>query len=247
MKNRFYLTCTLILTLCVIGCLGGKSEKAVEAALPPPEETTTPAVLAELHLATPKLAYAPDEAIPVEMTIRLGKFDLLVPYVTVEGRGAFTKLVVKDAEGGVVKPKYPIAMANKPKTLFSKNKAVQCIQGVDLKARMEKKAVLEDLKVHYKLAPGDYTLQVLMNLRVYRESLVDQPLQIVEVQRDIARIQANRKLPADAKQEAIDNLKRDIEMMESKREGTSGEIYLPIKASRGAAEIESNVLSLKIQ
>jgi hypothetical protein len=246
MKNQFYLTATLILTLCVIGCLGGISEKAVETN-PPPEETDTPAGLAELHLTSPKSAYAPDEAIPVEMTIRLGKFDLLVPYVTVEGRGAFTKLVVKDAKGEVVKPKYPISMASKLKTLFSKNKAVQCIQGVALKARMEKKAVLEDLKVHYKLVPGDYTLQVLMNLRVYRESLVDQPMQIVEIQRDIARIQANRKLPADAKQEAIDNLKKDIEMIESKREGTSEKIYLPIKASRGAADIESNVFALTIQ
>lgn len=246
MKNQFYLTCTLILTLGVIGCLSGISEKAVETT-PQPEETDTPAGLAELQLTSPKSAYTPDEMIPVEMTIRLGKFDLLVPYVTVEGKGAFTKLVVKDAKGEVVKPRYPIAMASKPKRLFSKNKEVQCIQGVELKARTEKKAVLEDLQMHYKLAPGDYTLQVLMNLRVYRESLVDQPMQIIEIQSDIARIQANRKLPADAKQEAIENLKKDIEMIESKRPKTSDQIYLPLRSARGAADIESNVLALKIQ
>ena len=42
------------------------------------------------------------------MTIQVGKFDLLVPYATVTGRGAFAKLVVKDNLGQVIPPKPPI-------------------------------------------------------------------------------------------------------------------------------------------
>ena len=58
MKNQFYLTCTLILMLCVIGCLSGISEKAVETP-PQPEATDTPAALAELQLTSPNQRMPP--------------------------------------------------------------------------------------------------------------------------------------------------------------------------------------------
>ncbi len=251
MKNQFHFSLLLVflfgLSLWEVGCLSGKSEKAVEAPTPQTEETSNPPSVAELDLSLAKSTYANNEPIPIEMTIGVGKFDLLVPYVTVEGKGAFTKLTVKNATGELIKPRYPITMASHPKMLIRKGKETRCIPGADLKALMKKKVVLEDLQAHYKLGPGNYTLQVLMNLKVYRESLPDQSLQILELEREIGRIQKNAKIPTGEKQEVVGILRKEIEFIRSNEKEASDKIYLPLDSLRGSADIESDVVTLTIQ
>jgi hypothetical protein len=248
MKIPFYLNRLLIgfliLSLFGAGCLSKKSEQSVVAEAT--AETDEPATVAEIELSSAKSTYQKDEAIPLELTFRTGKFDLFVPSVVVTKQGAFTRLVVKDAKGRIVKPKYPISMASHPKILLRKGREVRSIPGIELKAQSEKKAVLEDLTKYYKLGAGDYTLHVPMTLKVYRESLADQSPQILELERDIARLQANAKLPADAKQEAIGFLREDIEAIREKQPETSDQVYLPLDTLRGSADLESNVISLTI-
>jgi len=250
MTNRFYpnslFIFLIIWSLSAIGCLSGKSEKAVKMTTAQTEPAAPP-TLADLHLSLAKPAYAVNEAIPVALTIQVGKFDLLVPYATVEGKGAFTKLVVKNAKGLVVPPKYPITFADKPKILIREGAEVRCIQGADLKAGTEKKSLLDDLQTHYKLEPGTCTLQVMMELKVYRESLGDQSQEVLELEREVVAIQKDTKLPADAKQEAIANLRKDIEFIKSNAKEESNGIYLPVDSLRGSKELASNVVTLKIQ
>jgi hypothetical protein len=90
-------------------------------------------------------------------------------------------------------------------------------------------------------------LQALMELKVYRESLADQSPQILELEREIASVQSNTKLPADAKQEAIARLKEEMEFIQSSVEEKSTDIYLPLNSFRGSAELQSNVVQLTIQ
>ena len=123
--------------------------------------------------------------------------------------------------------------------------AVDCVQGADLKSGKKTVAALEDLRTHYQLVPGDYTLQVFMNLEVYREVLKDQSAQIVEMQKSIAEIQGGRH-SAEAKQEAIGRLREDIAVIQREQEGTLTRIYLPLDSYRGATDLESNVARLTV-
>ena len=105
MTHRVFI-CFCILSLCIIGCLPGTLEKAMEVEAPPMAPAKSPTI-AELHLSLAKGAYPADEPIPLRMTVRAGKFDLLVPAVSVAGEGAFGGLIVTDAAGNTIKPNSP--------------------------------------------------------------------------------------------------------------------------------------------
>ncbi|MCZ6676490.1 MAG: hypothetical protein O7E52_04490 [Candidatus Poribacteria bacterium] len=244
MTNRA-LNLLIICCLYTIGCLGGTSEKT--AAVDAMPAATAPAGIADLHLSLSKPIYSPDEPIPLEMKIHVGKFDLLVPYSAVESRGAFLKLAVKDALGRVVTPKHPITFPGQTKTLIRKGKAVRCVQGTELKASTVKNAVLENLRTYYELKPGDYTLQVLMGLKVYHKSLVDQSPEIIDIEREIALVQSDKNRPPDAKQEMIGLLRKEIERARIKEGDKLNQIFLPLDSYRGLAELKSNIIALTIQ
>ena len=78
-------------------------------------ETETPQALAVLQISTPKTNYAANEAIPLNLNIQNGKFDLLVPFVSVATRGAFSQITVTDANGQTVEPKLLITQENPQK------------------------------------------------------------------------------------------------------------------------------------
>ena len=243
MTHRVFI-CFCILSLGIVGCLPGTLEKAVEVKVTPTAPAKPPAI-AELHLSLAKGAYPADGPIPLRMTVRAGKFDLLMPAVSVEGEGAFGGLIITDAAGKAITPKSAISAKGHIKNLLHDGKAVDCIHGVDLKSGADTVAALEDLRAHYNLAPGDYTLQVFMNLQVYRESLQDQSPQVVEMEKDILAIQRSRH-SGEAKQEAISRLREDIAAIQREQEEVYDKIYLPLDSLRGSADLESNVVSLKI-
>ena len=97
MTHRVFI-CFCILSLGIVGCLPGTLEKAVEVEVTPTAPAKPPAI-AELHLSLAKGAYPADGPIPLRMTVRAGKFDLLMPAVSVEGEGAFGGLIITDAAG----------------------------------------------------------------------------------------------------------------------------------------------------
>jgi hypothetical protein len=230
----------IICSLYAMGCLNKTSEQT--AATPP-----KPATLADLHLSLAKPVYRPDEPIPLNMKIKTGKFDLLVPYATVEGTGAFTELVIKNALSKIVEPTHPITSPSKIKVLPQGSRGIRCVQGIDLKAGIVKKAALEDLRTYYNLEPGDYTLQVLMEMKIYREIFVSKPQQIIDLERERASVQSNTQMSPDAKRQAITYIQSEIEYFERKQEEKSKEIYLPLNALRGSKELASNTVVLTIQ
>ena len=235
-----------ILSLCSHGCFTLKSEKILESNILEPSQQETPPVIATLGLSTNKTVFKANEPILLEMAIRVGKFHLLVPYSSVKGNGAFTGLIVKNATGKTVHPEIIIAMAAHTKTLIRDGKAVNCIQGTNLAAGTSSVAVLEDLRTHYELVSGKYTVQVFMNLNVYREVLEDQSAQIVEMQKDIASIKASRHSD-EAKQEAIARLSEDIAAIQREQEGSLTSSYLPLDSRRGAMNLDSNIVRIKIE
>ena len=240
LRLLIYLT---LWSLYTTGCLSGTTGK-IE---PTPVEPATPASLGDLHLSLAKPTYSFNEPIPLDMTIQVGKFDLLVPYATVTGRGAFAKLVVKDNLGQVIPPKPPITFPAKTKTVMWEDRVVSCIQGTQLKAGEVRKASLKDLKSYYRLGPGDYTLQVLMELKVYREIFSPESPEVREIKNEIRIVQADTVMPDDMKARMIRNLEREIEGLQHEEAAQLDGIYLLVDSYRGAATLESNTVSLTIQ
>ena len=239
------LICLTLLSLYTAGCLSGRTAKTEPT--PTPAEPATPASLGDLHLSLAKPSYSLTEPIPLDMTIQVGKFDLLVPYASVTSRGAFAKLVVKNNLGQVIVPKPPITFPAKTKTVMWEDKVVSCIQGTELKAGQVRKPSLKDLKSYYKLGPGDYTLQVLMELKVYREIFAPEPPEVLEIKNEIRLVQADSVMPDDMKARMIRNLEKEIEGLRHEEAAQLDGTYLLKDSFRGLATLESNIVPLTIQ
>lgn len=237
----------LVLLVTLFGCLGSQqtaTQSAEEAASP---ATETPRALAALQLSTPKTSYAANEEIPLELSIQNGTFDLLVPFVYVATIGAFTQLTVTDASGNRVKPKRPITMENPQKYVIHEGKSIRCIRGFELKAAARQLVVLDNLQLYYRLPAGNYKVTAAIELEVYREFVMEQHPQVLELQRDLARIQRDPALPADAKRDALNYMQEQIEFVEEKHKDEVKDIYLPVKSLRGEALLSSNSIALTVE
>ncbi len=195
------------------GCLGGmqtnrQNEPETPAATPMPTEPAQP--LVELHISTPETTYAVTEAVPLVLDIRNGKFDLLVPFYSLATKGAFTAITVKDASGEVVAPKRAITQEHPQKYIQEDGKSVRCIQGFEFKADANEELKLKDLQRYYQLQPGTYTLTLAISLEVYREFLKEDHPEIVELRRDMARLQKDPSLQPAARQDAVNYLQEQI-------------------------------------
>ena len=243
MKTQL-LICVTLCSLYITGCLSGTTGQTEPT--PTPVEPATPASLGVLHLSSAKPSYSLNEPIPLDMTIQIGKFDLLVPYATVASRGAFAKLVVKNSLRQVIPPQPPITFPAKTKTLMWEDRVVSCIQGIELKAGETRQAMLKDMKSYYRLGPGDYTLQVVMELKVYREIFSSDSPEVQAIKNEIRIVQADTVMPDDMKTRMIHNLEREIEGLQHEAQELDG-LYLLLDSYRGAATLESNIVPLTIQ
>ena len=246
---KFLLFCLFLSVTTLAGCLGGmqtttqsQTDEAASAA-----ETEAPRALAELQISTPKANYTVKEAIPLELNIQNGKFDLLVPFFSVATKGAFTQITVNDANGQIVKPKHPITQENPQKYVSRDGKTVRCIQGFELKASANEELKLKDIQRYYLLQPGTYTVTLSIELEVYTESITEEHPEIRELKKDRARIQNDPNLQGAAKQDALSYYEEQIKFIQERHKDAVKDIYLPVKSLRGKASLVSNKITLTIE
>ncbi len=230
----------LLLTLSMIGCITSLQTQSA------PSDVTTATSEVIFTLSTPKSTYISKDAIPLELSIQNGKFDLLVPYANVSTSGAFAQLNVTDSAGNVVKPKRSFTAPNSEEIFIEKNgKSVQCIQGLELKAGATQVVSLEDLQKYYQLEKGDYTITLAIALPIYRDFLKKTQPEIRELEEEIKRIQkvADAHVSAADKRSAVNALQQQIEFLEKKHTDS----YLPVKSLLGKALLTSNSITLSIE
>ena len=211
------------------------------------ETEESPRPLVELQLSTPKTKYAVKDAIPLELNIQNGKFDLLVPFFRVATKGAFMKVTVKGTNGQIIESKRAITQENPQKYVMRDGKSVRCVQGFELKASSNQELVLKDLQRYYQLQPGTYTITLAIELEVYRESITEEHPEVLELKRDLARLQKDPNLQAAAKQDALNYYQEQIKFVQEQHKEEELNIYLPVKSRRGKASLVSNSITLTVE
>lgn len=244
---KFMPLCLFLLVLMLAGCLGSLQTMQTEAPAAAAETEEASRPLAELQLSTPKTNYTAQEEIPLQLNIQNGKFDLLVPSFSVATKGAFTRITVKDANGHVVEPKRAITQENPQKYVTRDGKSVRCIHGFDFKADMNQELTLNNIQRYYRLQSGTYTITLAIDLEVYRESIIEDHPEILELRRDLARLQNDPNLQAAAKQDAVNYYQQQIKFIEGRHKDEVKDIYLPVKSRRGKASLVSNEITLTIE
>ena len=242
----------LMSVVTVIGCLGNLQTTTTQTQTETDEAATAeaevPTALAELQISTPKTNYAVKEAIPLELNIQNGKFDLFVPFFSVATRGAFTQITVNDANGQVVKPKRVITQENPEKYVAaSDGKSVRCIQGFELKASANRELSLKDIQPYYQLQQGTYTVTLTIELEVYKESITEEHPEMRELKQDMARIQKDPNLQGAAKQDAVSYYQEQIKFIQERHKDAVKDIYLPVKSLRGKTSLVSNSITLTVE
>ena len=248
LKISTWLLLAYMLNFLVIGCIGGKLIPQAEQpqSLSPEEKAREESSkIARLTIEMPKTNYKLDEAIPIELTLNVGKFDLLVPQDSVEPEKMVSHLVVKSAEGTEIECLKTIPQP-KPEGLKKAGKSVQGRPGAELKAGTEISASIENLLEYYPLTqPGSYTAQLNIVLPVYKETVIKKPDSILELEEEIKAYQSDSRLPANKKQQAVAFLREEIEMLEE--QGSRPQMFVILDSFRGNAELQSNVIKFTIQ
>lgn len=239
----------LLLVFTLVGCLGNLQTMQTATDAPDtPTETEEPSrPLTELQLSTPKTNYAAKEEIPLELNIQNGKFDLLVPFFSVATKGAFTQITVKDANRQIVEPKRAITQEHPQKYVTKDGKSVRCIQGFDFKADVNQELTLKDIQRYYQLQPGTYIITLAIDLEVYRESIIEDHPEVIELQRDLTRLQNDPNLQAAAKADAVNYYNEQIKFIKERHKDEVKNIYLPVKSRRGQASLVSNEITVTIE
>lgn len=237
----FVLSC-LLLIFSGAGCTPRRTELFI--LTPTNAATATSGVI--LSLISFQSTYASTEFIPLELGIRGGEFDLLVPFVSIATSGAFVRLKVTDTDGNIVEPKRPIPLPDTKEIFIEKEeKSIQCIRGLELKSAATQVVSLADLRKYYELQKGNYTIALTMELPVYRDFLKKRNPEVTELEEEIKRIKKVRDAHVSAadKRSAVNDLQQQIQRLEKR----SNDIYLPVKSLLGSASLTSNSIVLTIE
>ncbi len=241
MKTFKYLAFPcLLLIFSTTGCLTRLQRHSS------PADAMTAASGIVLSLTTPRLTYAPEETIPLELSIQGGAYDLLVPVVNVATSGAFTHLKVTDTNGNRVEPKRPITPPGTAEIFIETDrKSIQCIRGFELKSAATQVVSLKNLRKHYQLQKGSYTITLTMEFPIYRDRLKRRNPEVMELEEEIKRIKkvTDAHVSAADKRSAVNDLQQQIERLEKR----SNNIYLPTKSLIGKASLTSNTVVLTIK
>lgn len=230
----------LLLIFSTTGCLTSLQTQSS------PTDVTTATSEIIFTLSTPKSTYTSKDPIPIELSIQNGKFDLFVPLVNVSAPGALAQLSITDTDGNTVKTKRSFTAPN-PEVIFIEKdgKSVQCIRGLALKSSTTQIVSSDDLQKYYQLPNGSYTVELTMELPIYRDFLKKRHPEIIELEEEIKRIQKvkDAHVSATDKRSAVNDLQQQIGFLEKKHT----DIYLPVESLLGKAMLTSNSITLMIE
>ena len=106
---------------------------------------------------------------------------------------------------------------------------------------------MKDIQKYFQLQPGTYTLTLAIDLEVYNESITQEHPEVLELRKDMARIQSDPSLQAAAKQDAVNYYQEQIKFITERHKDVVKDIYLPVKSRRGKAPLVSNEITITVE
>ena len=106
---------------------------------------------------------------------------------------------------------------------------------------------MKDIQKYFQLQPGTYTVTLAIDLEVYRESITEEHPEVLELKKDLARIQNDPNLQAAAKQDAVSYYQEQIKFIKERHKDITKDIYLPVKSRRGKAPLLSNGITITVE
>lgn len=247
---RFFLVFLLMMGLVWGGCSKSAQQVETESVAMEAEPEDQTAMLGELKLSTPKSVYASDEPVPLELTLAAGKYDLLSAARYLVGDGAFAGLTVTNSDGATVPPRQIISISQATSKIYSGGKLIEAVPAMELISGKKHTTNLNNLQELYGLQSGVYQVQVRLRIPVYRgEKVPKQSPAIAQMEEEIALLNRDRKLNAEAKSAATMALRQQITELQQDTAEEEREYYVSAGAGsvRGHAEFESNILTITVQ
>lgn len=219
-----------------------KSEKAAQTIIEERPEDK----IAKLTIQTPKNVYNLGEAIPLNLSLKVGDFDLKLPKFSVEDQTLLSKIEVKSEEGVIIPPLKTL-VEPQPQSQNLAGKIVRLKPGIEIKAKNVVDISTNNILKYYDLKKtGKYTFQCNVVLEVYREMIEAKPRRVRELEQEIAEIQRNTKIPDESKATAIQTLREEIQDALAEQKGPRQQ-FVVLDTYRGKAEIKSNVVQVTVK
>jgi hypothetical protein len=199
---------------------------------------------AVLSLESPQNTYTPSGPIPVKINLKIGPDDLVVLADAVTDEMLRTKLLVKTASGDKIACSKPPPRVSNPRPYRGTGREIMVRDARTLDADSVIAVEIPDLLECYPIKdPGNYTVQLDMELEVHDRFVGGNQAQIEDLEMTIRGVNAKSTYSQTEKASIIQGLKEEIEQLKKKK----GKRYLVVGARGKPLDLSSNVLELVIQ
>ncbi len=226
------------------------AEVAEEAAVPGAPgvsaalEEKPKAPPAVISLQSPQSTYALAGPIPVKIDLKIGPDDLVVLADSVSDEMLCTKLLVKNAAGEKITCSKPTPRVSNPRPYRGAGQPVNVRNAKTLEAESTLTVDIPNLLDYYPLeAPGNYTVQLDLQLEHHDNFVGRSQTQIADLERTIREVSTRQNYSQTERASIIQGLKEDIAQLEKKK----GNRYLVVGRKGTLLDLSSNALELVIQ
>jgi hypothetical protein len=211
------------------------------AQKPMAKPKTSPTVL---DLESPQNTYTLSGPIPVKINLKIGPDDLVVLADSVSDEMLRTKLLVKTASAEEIPCSKPTPRISNPRPYRGAGREVMVRDAKTLEADSVVTVDIPNLLEYYPIKePGNYTIQLDMELAVHSKFVGRIQTQIEDLEMSIRGVSAKSTYSQTERASIMQQLREEIEQLKKKK----GDRYLVVGTKGKPLEVSSNVLELVIQ
>lgn len=199
---------------------------------------------AAVSLQSPQSTYALAGPILVKIDLKIGPDDLVVLADSVSDEMLCTKLLVKNAAGEKITCSKPTPRVSNPRPYRGTGAPVNVRDARTLEAESTLTVDIPNLLDYYPVkAPGNYTIQLDLQLEHHDNFVGRNQTQIADLERTIREVGSRPNYTQTERASIIQGLKEEIAQLEQRKDNR----YLVVGRKGTLLDLSSNVLELVIQ
>jgi len=211
------------------------------SAAPEEKPKAPPAVVS---LQSPQSTYTLAGPIPAKIDLKIGPDDLVVLAASVSDEMLRVKLLVKNAAGEEIKCSKPTPRVSNPRPYRGAGAPVNVRDARTLEAESTLAVDIPNLLDYYPVdAPGNYTVQLDLQLEHHDNFVGRSQTQIADIERTIRDVGTKQNYSQTERASIIQGLKEEIAQLEQRKDNR----YLVVGRKGTMLDLSSNALELVIQ